>query len=98
MFAGRVVEVGPADQVLVRPRHPYSRALVDAVLTPDADAGLPDQGPLAPPATHGCAYALRCPQAADDCRGAVPPLVDGVACFHPLAAPQPASEPKETVA
>jgi len=84
MYAGRVVESGLTDQVLQRPRHPYTRALLDAVLEPRPGAGLPDPGPLAGPAASGCAYATRCTQGRDRCREEAPALVDGVRCWHPI--------------
>ena len=84
VYAGRVVEIGPAEQVLHRPRHPYTRALLDAVLDPRPGAGLPDLGPLEPPAPRGCAYASRCQRASDRCRDEAPAPVDGVRCWHPI--------------
>ena len=84
MYAGRVVETGPATEVLSRPRHPYTRALLDAVLDPRPGAGLPAIGPLAPAAATGCAYATRCRQVTERCREDTPDLVDGVRCFHPF--------------
>lgn len=68
MYLGRIVEIGPADDVVNRPAHPYTRALVDAI--PDlgretpALAGEP-ASPLSPP--DGCAFHPRCPVAVDTC-------------------------------
>ncbi len=80
MYLGKIVELGPATDVIERPRHPYTRALVSAipVLDPDAQrarlvlAGDPPS-PLHPPA--GCAFHPRCPYAQEKCRAAVPPLL-----------------------
>ena len=92
MYLGKIVELGAAADVIERPRHPYTRALVSAIPTPDPDvertrkrivlAGDPPS-PVNPPA--GCAFHPRCAHARDSCRDAVPPLVaDGpdreVAC------------------
>jgi len=90
MYLGRIVETGDAGTVLDSPRHPYTRALVDAI--PDASqrgqADPPIRGEipsaLAPPS--GCAFHPRCPKAVDACREAVPALreVGGrlVACIR----------------
>lgn len=82
MYAGRIVEEGPATQVLTSPRHPYTRALQAA--TPRLGGGLPTalDGPPPPPRRvgRGCAFAPRCPMREDRCLTTVPPLIDGVAC------------------
>ena len=68
MYLGRIVEIGPADDVINRPTHPYTQALVDSI--PDLDresrvlAGEP-ASPLSPPT--GCAFHPRCPIAIDTC-------------------------------
>jgi peptide/nickel transport system ATP-binding protein len=68
MYLGRIVEIGPADDVINRPTHPYTQALVDSI--PDLDresrvlAGEP-ASPLSPPS--GCAFHPRCPIAVDTC-------------------------------
>jgi oligopeptide transport system ATP-binding protein len=94
MYLGKIVELGPAAEVIERPRHPYTRALVSAIPTPDPDAERARQrivlagdppSPLNPPA--GCAFHPRCPFATEKCRAAVPPLerlADGreVACIR----------------
>jgi len=73
MYAGAVVERGPADEIFARARHPYTRALIDCVpkLSGDTtfkgiDGSLPDYG--APP--PGCRFAPRCPIAIAVCSGA----------------------------
>jgi peptide/nickel transport system ATP-binding protein len=68
MYLGRIVEIGPADEVIARPVHPYTQALVDAI--PDLGresrilAGEP-ASPLSPPS--GCAFNPRCPIAIETC-------------------------------
>jgi oligopeptide/dipeptide ABC transporter ATP-binding protein len=95
LYLGRVVEIGPVDEVLVRPAHPYTQALLAAV--PEADPlrmrarGL--QGPTGEPQssqawTNGCAFAPRCPAATERCRSEAPVLqADGsgrqLACWSP---------------
>jgi len=82
MYLGKIVELGPATDVIDRPRHPYTRALVSAIPVPDPDiersrqrivlAGDPPS-PMNPPS--GCAFHPRCQYAVARCREAVPPLV-----------------------
>ena len=94
MYLGKIVELGPAADVIERPLHPYTRALVSAIPTPNPDversrqrivlAGDPPS-PLHPPA--GCAFHPRCAYTQEKCRLAVPPLTaDGptreVACVR----------------
>jgi oligopeptide transport system ATP-binding protein len=81
MYLGKIVELGPAVDVIERPRHPYTRALVSAIPVPDPDAERARQrivlpgdppSPLNPPA--GCAFHPRCPFVQEQCKLAVPPL------------------------
>jgi peptide/nickel transport system ATP-binding protein len=70
MYLGRIVELGPAQQVIGDPAHPYTRALVDSI--PDLGREsevLPGEpaSPLAPPS--GCAFHPRCPIAVEACGG-----------------------------
>jgi len=80
MYAGRVVETGPAKQVFADPLHPYARALSAAFPTIGdqasrfAPAGLPGDPPDPAALPPGCAFAPRCPLAAEVCLEAVPPL------------------------
>ncbi|PSL55762.1 peptide/nickel transport system ATP-binding protein [Saccharothrix carnea] len=84
MYAGRVVEVGPAGRVLDTPRHHYSRGLVDAL--PDrAFTPVPGQPPLLTDLPPGCSFAPRCGHAAAVC-AVTPALTDdthAVACHVP---------------
>ena len=85
MYLGRLVELADAEAVFTRPRHPYTRMLLDAV--PDLEmtgrARTPVAGevpnPLAPPS--GCSFHPRCPHANERCRSERPQLksVGGVA-------------------
>jgi oligopeptide transport system ATP-binding protein len=82
MYLGRIVEVAPARELYVSPRHPYSEALLSAVPVPDPGARkkrIVLQGdvpnPIRPPA--GCAFHTRCPYRQDPvCSTQVPPLRD----------------------
>ena len=92
MYQGRLVELGAAVDVLARPRHPYTRGLLDA-LTPDG-AGrfrtIPGDTRDRPATADACPFAPRCGRASAACE-VMPPLVGGacgsVACHHPLEAP-----------
>lgn len=72
MYAGQLVETGHAQPILASPRHPYTRALLSAVLTPDPHLGLPDlqlQGgfPNITDLPPGCHFHPRCSQAMQVC-------------------------------
>ena len=64
MYLGRIVEIGPAEEVLRRPRHPYTAALVSVLPggRPQVLAGEPPDGSRIPP---GCRFHPRCPRLAD---------------------------------
>jgi peptide/nickel transport system ATP-binding protein len=77
MYLGRIVEEAETATLFAAPRHPYTKALLESVLTPEPGLGLPDIGlggsfpnPLDPPS--GCAFHPRCPRAMAVCRSAVP--------------------------
>jgi peptide/nickel transport system ATP-binding protein len=80
MYAGRVIEEGPADKVFTAPLHPYAGALSAAfprVGDPAArfaPAGLPGDPPDPRNLETGCSFAPRCPRAADICLPAEPEL------------------------
>jgi peptide/nickel transport system ATP-binding protein len=88
MYLGRIVEIASARALFSRPRHPYTRMLLDAV--PDLDlSGRPRTpvagevpNPLDPPS--GCAFNPRCPHANERCRREKPALINNVAC-HAVA-------------
>ena len=80
MYLGRIVERGTVDEVLRAPRHPYTQALLSAVLTLD-QAGerriIRLQGELPSPANPppGCHFHPRCPQAMTECKLKYPEAV-----------------------
>ncbi|MBL8701162.1 MAG: ATP-binding cassette domain-containing protein [Alphaproteobacteria bacterium] len=81
MYLGRVVELGPTAEILARPRHPYTQALLASVprlrrSAAEAESFRPIRGeipsPLAPP--PGCHFNPRCPMAIERCRREAPVL------------------------
>jgi peptide/nickel transport system ATP-binding protein len=84
MYCGRIVEFARAADLFSRPRHPYTRMLLDAVpdLSMSGKPRTPVAGevpnPLAPP--PGCTFHPRCPHANERCRRQVPAVINGVAC------------------
>jgi peptide/nickel transport system ATP-binding protein len=88
MYAGQIVERGPAEEVTQHPAHPYTQLLVDSAPDPDnlgsvlrgaARRGGSDgaEGPRRSerPAVEGCPFSTRCPFVEDRCRRDVPDLV-----------------------
>jgi oligopeptide/dipeptide ABC transporter ATP-binding protein len=81
MYAGRIVESGPAAEVIGNPAHPYTRALLASLpsLTgelPERLVSIPGSPPHGGTAAPGCAFAPRCPLARAVCRQADPALLD----------------------
>jgi peptide/nickel transport system ATP-binding protein len=94
MYLGRIVEEAETDSLFNNPRHPYTQALLESVLTPEPGKGLPDTqlglgfpNPIDPPS--GCTFHPRCPHAMPQCSRSAPALhtesEGSVACFlhHP---------------
>jgi peptide/nickel transport system ATP-binding protein len=80
MYLGRIVELAGTGALFARPKHPYTRALLASVLTPEPGFGIPDTGlglafpdPLNPPS--GCPFHPRCPDRIGICPLQMPPLV-----------------------
>ncbi|MEJ5183528.1 MAG: ABC transporter ATP-binding protein [Rectinemataceae bacterium] len=83
MYLGRIVEIGPSDEVIDNPLHPYTKALIAAVPEPETGKvsvikDLPIFGEIPSPANipPGCRFHTRCPYAKDSCKEQVPELVD----------------------
>jgi oligopeptide transport system ATP-binding protein len=95
MYLGKIVEIGPADDVYENPIHPYTVSLLSAVPIPDPrenrgreqvvlEGDVPS--PANPPAA--CRFHTRCPRASDICSEVEPDLVEHrprhwAACHHP---------------
>jgi peptide/nickel transport system ATP-binding protein len=82
MYAGRIVEEGPAAQVFDSPEHPYSAALAGAFPRIGderfryAPSGLPGDPPFPGEVPDGCSFHPRCPKALDRCSTDEPALLD----------------------
>ncbi len=92
MYLGKLVELGPAEQVYRRPKHPYTQALISAVPKPvprrDRTRRVHLQGEVPTPLNRptGCAFHTRCPIARDECAREEPPLVE-ISPGHWVACP-----------
>jgi peptide/nickel transport system ATP-binding protein len=93
MYAGRIVEEGPVDDVLDRPLHPYTLGLIGSVPSRTRrGASLPQIAGMAPSPLRlpvGCSFRTRCPRADGRCAD-MPPLearMPGhlVRCVHPVS-------------
>jgi oligopeptide/dipeptide ABC transporter ATP-binding protein len=79
MYAGHIVETGPAEDVLSRPRHPYTELLLAAAPDPRAPLNVSSDADLGEPPrvidpTPGCRFRWRCPLAIEVCHKVTPPL------------------------
>ncbi|HEV2374632.1 MAG TPA: oligopeptide/dipeptide ABC transporter ATP-binding protein, partial [Streptosporangiaceae bacterium] len=95
MYAGQVVERGPAEELTQDPAHPYTQLLVASAPDPDNLGGLLRSGAkpnkraqeTADAAAAGCPFSPRCPRADDQCRRENPALQQvsasrSAACWH----------------
>lgn len=100
MYAGRVMESGPVDELFSAPQHPYTHALARSVPSFDAAVGalttIPGQPPDPAAFAEGCRFAPRCPLAQPDCALAAHSMTvfeqgHATACIHPetLLTPTP---------
>ena len=100
MYLGKLVEVGPAEEVYLQPAHPYTRGLIDSAPTanPAAEkakvrAGVTGELPSAISPPSGCRFRTRCPRAQEICAEVEPPLrpfsakLHMAACHFPLEVP-----------
>ena len=80
MYAGQIVELSPARELLRRPLHPYTRALMNSVpkLRGDADrlSAIPGNVPRIGNFPPGCRFAPRCPIAKPECSEKIPELLE----------------------
>jgi peptide/nickel transport system ATP-binding protein len=90
MYAGRIVESAPVDELFACPAHPYTQALLQAMPARTATRliEIPGSVPTFEGRQRSCAFAPRCTRASDRCTTHVPELdrfaaLHRVACFHP---------------
>ncbi|APY15973.1 ATP-binding cassette domain-containing protein [Brucella sp. 10RB9214] len=79
LYLGRIMEIASSEDLYARPQHPYTRALLSAIPSPDPDARTERQilrGDIPSPANppSGCVFRTRCPMAIDPCAATVPQL------------------------
>ena len=79
MYAGHLVEEGPTEDVIQRPKHPYTQLLVSAVPDPRAELGISDAADVGEPPkvinpTEGCRFRGRCPYRIETCDTVTPLL------------------------
>ena len=94
MYLGRLIEIGPAEEITEHPLHPYSKSLISAVPVPDpkiarANKRIPLEGDIPSPlnSPSGCIFRTRCPYAKESCKDAMPALEElapghSAACFR----------------
>ena len=93
MYLGKIVEMGPIEDVLFHPKHPYTQALIDAISEPDPEnlhreKKIRINEPLDIDVYQGCRFRARCQYAIEECKEEPPleKLDDSrkVACFVKL--------------
>lgn len=93
MYLGRIVEIGPVEQIMEQPRHPYTAALMSANPEPDPTTRrdriiLSGETPALTARPKGCEFHPRCPVARADCSLRVPQLTlkgsRAVSCHYPI--------------
>jgi len=73
LYLGKIVEMGPIDQVLVSPKHPYTQALIDAISEPDPEnlhreKKIRINEPSDVDVYQGCRFRARCPYVIEKCK------------------------------
>jgi len=111
MYLGKLIEVGPAEEVYLRPAHPYTKGLLDSAPLADPEVekakvteGVTGELPSAIHPPSGCRFRTRCPRAQEICVSVEPPMLpfagEGhmAACHFPLESPIGSAIPSATQA
>ena len=95
MYLGRIVEIGPGDEIINNPQHPYTQSLISAIPIPDPDVAktrhrIPLEGDVPSPLhmPTGCPFRTRCRFATEQCAKECPSLQEtapghSIACWNP---------------
>ncbi|HET9721041.1 MAG TPA: ABC transporter ATP-binding protein [Solirubrobacteraceae bacterium] len=97
MYAGRIVETAPTDELFANMHHPYTQALLGSIPRLDSDntkalISIPGLPPDLTKPPSGCRFHPRCPRATEKCRVEEPPLSGSnprhqFSCWHPVDGP-----------
>lgn len=73
LYLGKIVEIGPINEILASPHHPYTQALIDSISYPDpknleSDRKIRINDPIDIDVYHGCRFRARCPYAIEKCK------------------------------
>ncbi len=95
MYAGQIVETGTMEQILFKPLHPYSKALMDSIVVPEKEIkakklyGIPGDPPNLAEPIVGCRFADRCSYVTDECRiGDIAERSDGQQSYRCIHEPE----------
>ena len=88
LYLGRIVEIGPIDEVLLKPKHPYTQALIDAISEPDPDnihkiKEIRIKDPPDSNIKEGCRFQSRCPYVFEKCK--IEPTLEEIDTNHFVA-------------
>ena len=95
MYLGKIVEIGPGDDIINNPQHPYTQSLISAIPIPDPDIArtrhrIPLEGDVPSPLhmPTGCPFRTRCRYATERCAAECPSLQEtapghSIACWNP---------------
>ena len=88
LYLGKIVEIGAIDEILLKPKHPYTQALIDAISEPDPEnlnkeKKIRINDPLDIDVYSGCRFRARCPYAIEKCK--VEPILENIDKDHFVA-------------
>jgi len=88
LYLGKIVEMGAIDEILLKPKHPYTQALIDAISEPDPEnlskeKKIRIKEPLDIDVYSGCRFRARCPYAIEKCK--TEPILENIEKDHSVA-------------